>query len=104
MNLEKIDLLGKFVPQTYGEAILLYPWLPCETHEWDNRTTIENTIWLIEYLSAAKKSIIPEEIAISIIDLNLSLTKKKWRLLMKIFEKLQPGVTAYLEVRGKIDL
>jgi len=41
------------VPQTYGEAIMLYPWLKCESHEWDNRTTAENAIWLIKELQAA---------------------------------------------------
>jgi hypothetical protein len=39
-------IVAKVVPQTYGEAILVYPWIQCEPHEWDNRTTPENTEWL----------------------------------------------------------
>ena len=46
MNLEKIEQLTEVTPQQYGEAIQLYPWIRCESHEWDNRTTIENAIWL----------------------------------------------------------
>ncbi len=40
------DIIGHLVPQTYGEAIVIYPWLKCEPHEWDNRTTAENAAWL----------------------------------------------------------
>jgi hypothetical protein len=47
MNLEGIDELRRIVPGTYGEAITLYPWLECESHEWDNRTTLENAVYLI---------------------------------------------------------
>ena len=47
MNLEGLDELMKVVPQTYGEAIKLYPWLECEPHEWDNNTTIQNAAYLI---------------------------------------------------------
>jgi len=36
------------VPQTYGEAIQVFGELPCEGHEWDNRTSIENLKWLNE--------------------------------------------------------
>ncbi len=56
VNITKEDCfeLMKKVPQTYGEAIQLYPWLTCESHEWDNRKTIENAIWLISHLSNCK--------------------------------------------------
>lgn len=47
LNLDNFENLIKIVPQTYGEAIKLYHWLPCENHEWDNRTTIENATYLI---------------------------------------------------------
>jgi len=50
MNLERIKELMEIVPQTYGEAIEHYPWLECEPHEWDNRSTIENAIYLIREL------------------------------------------------------
>ena len=40
------------VPQTYGEAIEMYPWLMCESHEWDNRTTVENAVYLIRHLTS----------------------------------------------------
>jgi len=51
MNLANIYQLIEVVPQTYGEAIELYPWIECEPHEWDNRTTIENAAWLIRHLA-----------------------------------------------------
>ena len=51
MNLKCFLELIAVVPQTYEEAIQKYPWLPGEPHEWDNRTTIENAIWLIRYLT-----------------------------------------------------
>lgn len=38
----------ELVPQTYGEAIQKYPFIACEGHEWDNRTTIENAFYLIQ--------------------------------------------------------
>ena len=49
MNLEGMEKLMEVVPQTWGEAKDLYPWLEsvCESHEWDNRTTIENANYLI---------------------------------------------------------
>ncbi|HTY43657.1 MAG TPA: hypothetical protein VMC80_00230 [Patescibacteria group bacterium] len=50
MNLERIEELMKIVPQTYGEAIEIYPWLECKPHEWDNRSTIENAVYLIQEL------------------------------------------------------
>jgi len=50
MNLDGIKELMEIVPQTYGEAIKYYPWLECKSHEWDNRTTIENAVYLIEEL------------------------------------------------------
>lgn len=36
------------VPQTYGEAIQKFPFIDCLSHEWDNRTTIENAFYLVE--------------------------------------------------------
>jgi len=50
MNLEGVKELIEIVPQTYGEAIERYPWLECEPHEWDNRSTIENAVYLIREL------------------------------------------------------
>ena len=44
----RIDTLMPVVPQTYGEAIQMYPWIKCEGHEWDNRTTPQNAVWLIQ--------------------------------------------------------
>lgn len=41
----------KIIPQTYGEAIQKYPFIDCENYEWDNRTTLENAIYLIELLT-----------------------------------------------------
>lgn len=52
MNKEGIEQLIGVVPQQYGEAILLYPEIKCEPHEWDNRTTIENAVWLIRHLTS----------------------------------------------------
>ena len=42
--------IASAVPQTYGEALAL--WGPdvlgkCEPHEWDNRTTNDNMVWLL---------------------------------------------------------
>jgi hypothetical protein len=53
-----MDELVEVVPQTFGEAIQKYPWIAdkCEPHEWDNRTTIQNTIWLILKFSSRKES------------------------------------------------
>jgi len=51
MNLNNVEKLLEIVPQTYGEAIVIYPWINCEPHEWDNRTTIENTIYLLEAIA-----------------------------------------------------
>ncbi len=45
---EVMEQLNEFVPQTYGEAIQLYPWIDCKPHEWDNRTTLENTLYLFK--------------------------------------------------------
>ncbi len=43
---------GPVIPQTYGEAVAL--WGPevihCEPHEWDNRTTWENAVWILRRL------------------------------------------------------
>ncbi len=37
------------VPQTFGEAVKLWgeEVVRCEPHEWDNRTTEENAVWLL---------------------------------------------------------
>jgi len=53
MRTDYMDELVEVVPQTFGEAIQKYPWIAdkCEPHEWDNRTTIQNAVWLILYLS-----------------------------------------------------
>lgn len=48
----KRNQLISFIPQTYGEAIVAYPWLTCQNHEWDNCTTEENVIYLIDQLRA----------------------------------------------------
>ena len=42
--------LGKKIPQTFGEAKDKFPWLDCPTHEWDNRTTAENALYVIKQL------------------------------------------------------
>ena len=57
MRTDYMDELVEVVPQTFGEAVMLYPWLDneCESHEWDNRTTIQNAIWLILHLSIRRK-------------------------------------------------
>jgi len=52
MNHPHVETLMPVVPQTYGEAVVMYPWLKCESHEWDNRTTAENAVWLIRHLEA----------------------------------------------------
>lgn len=53
MTTEGIDRIAELVPQTYGEALQLYPWVleEVEPHECDNRTTLENAAWLIERMS-----------------------------------------------------
>jgi hypothetical protein len=58
MRLDYMDELVEVVPQTFGEAVQLYPWLEneCESHEWDNRTTIQNTVWLIMTFSSKVKT------------------------------------------------
>ena len=57
MNHDNIDDLIEIVPQQYGEAVLLYPWLEFYPgHEWDNRTTIENATYLIRHLTNALHS------------------------------------------------
>lgn len=45
-----LQALRVVVPETYGEAILKYPWLICEGYTWDNRTTEENAAWFISIL------------------------------------------------------
>lgn len=44
------------VPQTYGEAVALWgdKVVSCEPHEWDNRTTEENALWLLCRLHVRK--------------------------------------------------
>jgi hypothetical protein len=46
--------LSGVVPQTFGEAVMRYGAgvVDCEPHEWDNRTTVYNAIWLLERLAA----------------------------------------------------
>ena len=57
MNMTNIDKLIEIVPQTFGEAILLYPWIAeLPSHEWDNRTTIENAVYVIRHLTSAMHS------------------------------------------------
>ena len=46
------EILAPVVPQTFGEAFAMYPWIECEPHEWDNRTTVENAAWLISHYLA----------------------------------------------------
>jgi len=45
------------VPQTYGEALKQYgpDVINCPGHEWDNRRTVENTLWLIDRLYEMKR-------------------------------------------------
>jgi len=54
MKIDNFDFakLIEVVPQQYGEATQLYPDIKCGSHEWDNRTTIENAIWLIRHLTS----------------------------------------------------
>lgn len=44
-----VEILMPAVPQTFGEAVALWgeATINCEGHEWDNRTTAENAVWLI---------------------------------------------------------
>jgi len=51
MNLEGIEKLMEIVPQQYSDAVAIHPWLEryCKPHEWDNRTTIENSEYVISY-------------------------------------------------------
>ena len=44
------EKLSEIIPGTFGEAIKIYPFLKCKPHEWDNRTTVENTQWIINEL------------------------------------------------------
>jgi hypothetical protein len=41
--------VAALVPDTYGEAVQLYPWIEnyCTMHAWDNRLKNENLIWLV---------------------------------------------------------
>lgn len=41
---------GRLAPQSWNEAILMYPFVRrIPSHEWDNRTTGENVLWLLDY-------------------------------------------------------
>lgn len=51
---EAVRTLLPLVPQTFGEAIVAYPYLDCEPHEWDDRTTPENAAYLIDVLLRLK--------------------------------------------------
>lgn len=51
-GMDGMNELRQRVPQTLGEALDLYPWIERHVapHEWDNRTTLENATWLLEFL------------------------------------------------------
>lgn len=52
MNESQLNSLREVVPQTYGEAVKMYPFVAdYPSHEWDNRTTLENAKWLIMMLT-----------------------------------------------------
>lgn len=53
---EIVERLIEYIPQQYGEAIKLYPWIECESHEWDNRTTLENILYFFQ--EAKRKGIL----------------------------------------------
>lgn len=48
----RMNNLRQAIPGTYGEAVLKWPCINCEGHEWDNRRTEENAIWMINQLMA----------------------------------------------------
>jgi len=45
--------LQSIIPKTYGDAVRKYSWIKCESHEWDNRTALEN----IEYILIEAQSV-----------------------------------------------
>jgi hypothetical protein len=51
-----LEELRTVVPETYGDLVQKYPELreKCLGHEYDNRTTIENAIWLIKMFAELK--------------------------------------------------
>lgn len=56
MNIKSIEKLLQVVPQEATEALEKYPFIEAfmgksEAHEWDNRSTIENAVWLLEIIS-----------------------------------------------------
>lgn len=76
------DDLMEVIPQTYGEAIQLFPWIKCESHEWDNRTTIENAIWLIRQIREYPKPAVARK----------PKSKEIWEWAAKVFPS-QPANT-----------
>lgn len=52
LNGAALAALSDVVPQTCGEAVALWgaDAINCPSHEWDNRTTWENTVWLVRRL------------------------------------------------------
>lgn len=52
------EKLSDVVPETYGDAVIAH-WIPLdgvENYEWDNRTTEENAVWLLERLRRRQPS------------------------------------------------
>ena len=49
---DRLNVVRSHIPQTFGEAIQLWPWLTCESHEWTNRRTEENVGYLIGAFAA----------------------------------------------------
>lgn len=50
--------LYSIIPKTYREAIIKYPWLKCQSYEWDNRTYLENIEYILiesSFLKVSKK-------------------------------------------------
>ena len=50
MNMDDVIVLGKVVPVAHYQAIKRYPWIECKPSEWNNRSPIENAVWLIGQL------------------------------------------------------
>jgi hypothetical protein len=53
VNRAALAALADVVPQTYGEATSVWgaSVIDCCPHEWDNRTTWENAVWLLRKLA-----------------------------------------------------
>jgi hypothetical protein len=56
MNTEGIEKLLQVIPQEASEAYEKFPFIEAfmprtDSDEWDNRTTIENAVWLLELIS-----------------------------------------------------